>query len=58
MPHLSPQTLTEAEQRALLRASAASPRAHLIFSLVLAPERGLLTESAAVPAASPLVAGA
>jgi integrase len=35
MPHLSPQTLTEAEQRALLRASAAHPRDHLIFSLAL-----------------------
>ena len=35
MPHLSPQTLTEAEQRALLRSSAAHPRDHLIFSLAL-----------------------
>jgi integrase len=35
MPHLSPQTLTEAEQRALLRASAAHPRDHLLFSLAL-----------------------
>ncbi len=35
MPHLSPQTLTEAEQRALLRASAAHPRDHLVFSLAL-----------------------
>jgi integrase/recombinase XerC len=35
MPHLSPQTLTEAEQRRLLRASVAHPRDHLIFSLAL-----------------------
>ncbi len=35
MPHLSPQTLTEAEQRRLLRATAAHPRDHLIFSLAL-----------------------
>jgi len=35
MPHLSPQTLTEAEQRRLRRATAAHPRDHLIFSLAL-----------------------
>jgi integrase/recombinase XerC len=35
MPHLSPQTLTEAEQRRLRRASASHPRDHLIFSLAL-----------------------
>jgi integrase len=35
MPHLSPQTLTEVEQRALLRATASQPRDQLIFSLAL-----------------------
>jgi len=35
MPHLSPQTLTEVEQRALLRASASHPRDQLVFSLAL-----------------------
>lgn len=35
MPHLSPQTLTQAEQRAILRASAGSPRDNLIYSLAL-----------------------
>src|SRR5712692_9485060 len=35
MPHLSPQTLTQAEQRALLRATARNPRDHLIYSLAL-----------------------
>jgi integrase/recombinase XerC len=35
MPHLSPQTLTQAEQRALLRATASNPRDHLIYSLWL-----------------------
>jgi integrase/recombinase XerC len=35
MPHLSPQTLTEAEQRRLRRATAAHPRDHLVFSLAL-----------------------
>jgi integrase/recombinase XerC len=35
MPHLAPQTLTRAEQDALLRASASHPRDHLIFSLAL-----------------------
>jgi len=35
MPHLSPQTLTEAEQQRLRRATAAHPRDHLIFSLAL-----------------------
>ena len=35
MPHLSPQTLTEAEQRRLRRATAGHPRDHLIFSLAL-----------------------
>jgi hypothetical protein len=38
MPHLSPQTLTEAEQRVLLRASASHPRDHLIFSPTLGGE--------------------
>jgi hypothetical protein len=35
MPHLSPQTLTEAEQRRLRRATADHPRDHLLFSLAL-----------------------
>ena len=35
MPYLSPQTLTRAEQQALLEASSAHPRDHLIFSLAL-----------------------
>ncbi len=35
MPHLSPQTLTQAEQRMLLRATAGNPRDHLIYSLAL-----------------------
>lgn len=35
MPHLAPQTLTRAEQEALLRASSTHPRDHLIFSLAL-----------------------
>jgi len=35
MPHLSPQTLTAAEQAALLRASAGHPRDHLILSFAL-----------------------
>jgi integrase len=35
MPHLAPQTLTRAEQEALLQASACHPRDHLIFSLAL-----------------------
>jgi len=35
MPHLSPQTLTRAEQRAILRATASNPRDHLIYSLAL-----------------------
>jgi integrase/recombinase XerC len=35
MLHLSPQTLTEAEQRRLRRATAAHPRDHLVFSLAL-----------------------
>ena len=35
MPHLSPQTLTEAEQQRLRRATAANPRDHLVFSLAL-----------------------
>ncbi len=35
MPHLSPQTLTHAEQRAILRATAKNPRDHLIYSLAL-----------------------
>ncbi len=35
MPHLSPQTLTQAEQRAILRATRCNPRDHLIYSLAL-----------------------
>ena len=35
MPHLSPQTLTHGEQRALLRATARNLRDHLIYSLAL-----------------------
>jgi integrase len=35
MPHLSPQTLSEAEQRRLRRATAGHPRDHLVFSLAL-----------------------
>jgi len=33
--NLSPQTLTQAEQRAILRATAKNPRDHLIYSLAL-----------------------
>ncbi len=35
MPYLSPQTLTLAEQRAILRATACNSRDHLIYSLAL-----------------------
>src|SRR5229473_795521 len=35
VPHLSPQTLTHAEQRAILRATSSNPRDHLIYSLAL-----------------------
>ncbi len=35
MPHLSPQTLTRGEQRAILRATAKNRRDHLIYSLAL-----------------------
>lgn len=35
MPHLSPQSLTAEEQRALLRATAGHPRDHLVVSLAL-----------------------
>jgi integrase len=35
MPYLSPPTLTQAEQKALLRVTAGHPRDHLIFSLAL-----------------------
>ena len=35
MPHLSPQTLTQSEQQAILRATARNPRDHLIYSLAL-----------------------
>jgi len=35
LPHLSPQTLTQAEQRGLLRATTGSIRDHLIYSLAL-----------------------
>ena len=35
MSHLSPQTLTHREQRAILRATARNLRDHLIYSLAL-----------------------
>ena len=35
MPHLSPTTLTAAEQQLILRATAGHPRDHLIFSMAL-----------------------
>ncbi len=35
MSHLSPTTLTQAEQRTILRATAQHPRDHLIYSLAL-----------------------
>jgi site-specific recombinase XerC len=35
MPHLSPPTLTRAEQQAILRATAGNARDHLIYSLAL-----------------------
>src|SRR6266571_9098138 len=35
MPHLSPQTLTHAEQEAILRATRRNLRDHLIYSLAL-----------------------
>lgn len=35
MPHLSPQTLTHGEQKALLRATARNLRDHVIYSLAL-----------------------
>ena len=35
MPHLSPPTLTESEQRAILQATAGNLRDHLIYSLAL-----------------------
>jgi integrase/recombinase XerC len=35
MPHLSPQTLTHGEQRAILRATVRNRRDHLIYSLAL-----------------------
>ena len=35
MPHLSPPTLTRAEQAALLAKTAAHARDHLIYSLAL-----------------------
>src|SRR5438876_5059630 len=35
MPTLSPPTLTEGEQRSILRATAVNPRDHLIYSLAL-----------------------
>ena len=35
MPHLSPHTLTQAEQRAILRATVRNLRDHLIYSLAL-----------------------
>jgi len=38
MSHLSPQTLTQAEQRVILRATRSNPRDHLIYSLALGTE--------------------
>ena len=35
MSHLSPQTLTHGEQRAILRATVRNSRDHLIYSLAL-----------------------
>ena len=35
MPHLSPTTLTQAEQRTILAATKQNPRDHLIYSLAL-----------------------
>ena len=35
MAHLSPSTLTAAEQRAILAATVVNPRDHLIYSLAL-----------------------
>ena len=35
MPHLSPQTLTHGEQKAILRATARNRRDHVIYSLAL-----------------------
>lgn len=35
MPYLSPPTLTQAEQKAILRETACNPRDHLIYSLAL-----------------------
>ena len=35
MPHLSPTTLTQAEQRLILRTTAKSVRDHVIYSLAL-----------------------
>ena len=35
MQHLSPTTLTHAEQRTILRATAKHPRDHLIYSLAI-----------------------
>ena len=35
MPYLSPPTLTQAEQRALLQSTAAHPRDHLVISIAL-----------------------
>ena len=35
MPHLSPLTLTESEQKAILAATAGNPRAWMIHSLAL-----------------------
>ena len=35
MPHLSPPTLTETEQRAILQATAGNLRDHVIYSMAL-----------------------
>ena len=35
MPHLSPTTLTQAEQRTILRVTAKNTRDHTIYSLAL-----------------------
>jgi len=40
--HLSPQTLTQAEQRAILRATRRNLRDHLIYSLALGTGLGVV----------------
>ncbi len=41
MSHIAPPTLTAAEQKAILRATAANQRDHTIFSMALGTGRGL-----------------